>query len=344
MREMSRSGANPKPQAAARMADVAAVAKVSAMTVSRALRDPRSVTAETLRRIKLAIDATGYVPNLIAGSLASRRTNIVGMIVPSLRNAQFTETIKGVSDILGNGHHLMIADSGYALKGEEVAIRAFLAQRVCGIILHNTKHTLRTVAMLRNAAIPCVEVGNLVRDPIDMAVGFSNHAAGLVMTEYLIARGYRRIGFIGLPVKDNERVAERLAGYHAALTRAGLAARPAHVCESRPGLIGGAAAFVRLVEDVPELDAIFITGDVLAPGAVLAANRLGWAIPGRIAIAASDDDEIQESVSPALTTLRFPRYEIGRRAAGMLLDRLQGRSSGSAVLDLGFQLIERGSV
>ena len=191
--------------------------------------------------------------------------------------------------------------------------------------------------------IPCVEVGNLVRNPIDMAVGFSNHDAGLMMTEYLIARGYRRIGFISLPVKDNERVTERLAGYHAALTRAGLEAKPAYVSESRPGLIGGAEAFVRLVEAVPRLDAIFITGDVLAPGAVLAANRRGWDIPRRIAIAASDDDEIQESVSPPLTTLRFPRYEIGRRAAGMLLDRLQGRSSGSAVLDLGFQLIERAS-
>lgn len=325
------------------MADVAAVAQVSAMTVSRALRNPKSVTAETLRRIREAIETTGYVPNQIAGSLASRRTNIVGMIVPSLRNAQFTETIKGVSDILGSGHHLMIADSGYSLKGEEVAVRAFLAQRVCGIILHNTKHTGRSVVMLRNAGIPCVEVGNLVRNPIDMVVGFSNHDAALAMTEYLISRGYRSIGFISLPAKDNERVAERLAGYRTALTRAGLPARPAHVCESRPGLTGGAEAFVRLVEASPELGSVFITGDVLAPGAVLAANRRGWKIPGRIAIAASDDDEIQESVSPALTTLRFPRYEIGRRAAGMVLDRLQGRSSGPAVLDLGFQLIKRDS-
>ena len=325
------------------MADVAAVAQVSAMTVSRALRNPKSVTAETLRRIREAIEATGYVPNQIAGSLASRRTNIVGMIVPSLRNAQFTETIKGVSDILGGGHHLMIADSGYSLKGEEVAVRAFLAQRVCGIILHNTKHTGRSVVMLRNAGIPCVEVGNLVRNPIDMAVGFSNHDAALAMTEHLISRGYRSIGFISLAAKDNERVAERLAGYRTALTRAGLPARPAYVCESRPGLTGGAEAFVRLVEASPELDSVFITGDVLAPGAVLAANRRGWKIPGRIAIAASDDDEIQESVSPALTTLRFPRYEIGRRAAGMVLDRLQGRSSGPAVLDLGFQLMKRDS-
>jgi LacI family gluconate utilization system Gnt-I transcriptional repressor len=325
------------------MADVAAAAAVSAMTVSRALRDPRSVTAATLRRIRRAIEATGYVPNLVAGSLASRRTNIVGMIVPSLRNAQFTETIKGISDILGPGHHLMIADSGYSPKGEEVAIRAFLAQRVCGIILHNTRHTGRSVEMLRAAAIPCVEVGDLVRNPLDMAVGFSNRDAGLTMTNYLIARGHRRIGFISLPLKDNERVAERLAGYRAALEAVGLEARADYVCESHPGLIGGGEAFVRLLEASPELDSAFITGDVLAPGAVLAANRRGWDIPGRIAIVASDDDEIQESVSPPLTTLRFPRYEIGRRAAGMVLDRLQGRSSGPAVLDLGFRLIERAS-
>ncbi len=325
------------------MADIAAMADVSAMTVSRALRDPNSVTAETLRRIEAAIDATGYVPNRVAGSLASRRTNVVGLIVPSLRNSLFVETIQGVADILGPAHDLMIADSGYALKGEEVAIRAFLAQRVCGVVLHNTAHTVRSRAMLRDAGVPCVETGNLIRKPIDMAVGFSNRDAARAMTEYLIRRGYRRIGFVSLPTSDNDRAAERRAGYLAALERAGLPADPARIVESPPGLRSGGTALVRLVESEPGVDAVFLSGDVLATGALLEANRRGWAVPGKVAIAGSDDSELQDSVTPPLTTLRFPRYEIGRRAAGMLLDRLQGRSSGPAVLDLGFEIIERAS-
>jgi LacI family gluconate utilization system Gnt-I transcriptional repressor len=327
----------------ARMADVAQMAGVSAMTVSRVLRDPNCVTPKTLRRIEAAIDATGYVPNRVAGSLASRRTNIVGLIVPSLRNSLFAETIKGVSDILGAEYPLMIADSGYSLKGEEAAIRAYLGQRICGIVMHNTKHTPRSRAMLEEAGIPSVETGNLVRQPIDMAVGFSNHDAAAAMTRHLIDRGYRRIGFVSLPIKDNDRAAERKAGYLTALSRAPIAVDPDLILESPPGLKSGGEALVRLIEAAPDIDAVFLSGDVLATGALLEANRRGWVVPGRIAIVGSDDSELQECVSPPLTALRFPRYEIGRRAAGLLLDRLAGRSSGPAIVDLGFEIIERAS-
>lgn len=333
----------PNGRRAARMTDIAAMAGVSAMTVSRVLRDPGCVTPETLRRIEAAIEETGYVPNRLAGSLASRRSSVVGMIVPSLRNSLFVETIQGVSDILGAEHPLLIADSGYTLKGEEVAIRAFLAQRISGVVLHNTKHTPRSRTMLKEAGIPCIETGNLIRQPIDMSVSFSNHDAACAMTAYLLGRGYRRIGFVSLPIRDNDRAAERKAGYLSALAQAGIAADPARITESLPGLRNGGQALVRLMEASPDIDAVFLSGDVLATGALLEANRRGWKVPERVAIAGSDDNELQESVSPPLTTLRFPRYEIGRRAAAMLLDRLGGRSDGSAVLDLGFEIMERDS-
>lgn len=331
---------NPK---GARMTDVASMAGVSAMTVSRVLRDPSCVTPQTLSRIEAAIEATGYVPNRVAGSLASRRTNIVGLIAPSLRNSLFVETIKGVSDILGAAHHLMIADSGYSLKDEEAAIRAFLGQRICGIVLHNTKHTSRSRAMLKEAGIPCVETGNLTSQPVDMAVGFSNHDAAMAMTGHLLKRGYSRIGFVSLPTKDNDRAAERRSGYLSALTIGAIAIDPALIIESPPGLRSGGEALIRLTQAAPDIDAVFLSGDVLATGALLEANRRGWDVPGRIAIAGSDDNELQECVSPPLTTLRFPRYEIGRHAAGLLLDRLSGRSSGQAIVDLGFEVVERAS-
>src|SRR5687768_5886485 len=162
----------------ARMEDVAKLAGVSAMTVSRALRNPAIVTPDTFNRIKKAIETTGYLPNRVAGSLSSRRTNVIGLIVPSLRNAVFVETIQGVADMLGHQFDLMIAHSGYTLKGEEAAVLAFFSQRVCGIILHNTKHTPRVLRLVREAALPCVETGNLGSSaPIEMAVGFSNRDA-----------------------------------------------------------------------------------------------------------------------------------------------------------------------
>jgi LacI family gluconate utilization system Gnt-I transcriptional repressor len=326
-----------------RMRDVARLAGVSAMTVSRALRDPASVSADTLARITEAVARTGYLPNRLAGGLSSRRGSAVGMVVPSLRNSLFAETIQGVADILGQQHPLMIANSGYTLAGEEAAVEAFLAQRVCGVLLHNTRHTARVRTLIRDSGTPCIETGNLVRRPLDMAVGFSNYEAGQTMTEHLITRGYRRIAFVGLSWRDNDRAAERLAGYRAALASHSLVEDPGLVMESPPGLAAGGAALARLMAlDLPP-DAAFFSGDVLASGAVLEAQRRGWAVPGHIAIAGSDDSDLQASLTPALTTLRFPRYEIGRRAAGMLLDHLHGRSCGYAVLDLGFELIERAS-
>ena len=136
------------------MADVAQLAGVSAMTVSRALRNPNVVTPETLKRIETAIKETGYLPNRIAGSLSSQRTNVVGLIVPSLRNAVFVETIRGVADMLGPIFDLMIAHGGYTLKGEEEAVVAFLSQRVCGMILHNTRHTPRTLRLIGKPPCP----------------------------------------------------------------------------------------------------------------------------------------------------------------------------------------------
>jgi LacI family gluconate utilization system Gnt-I transcriptional repressor len=327
----------------ARMEDVAKLAGVSAMTVSRALRNPAIVIPETLKRIEQAIETTGYLPNRVAGSLSSRRTNVIGLIVPSLRNAVFVETIQGVADMLGQQFDLMIAHSGYTLKGEEAAVLAFLSQRVCGVILHNTKHTPRVRRMIKEAALPCVETGNLGPRPIEMAVGFSNRGAARAMTEYLIGRGYRRIGFVSLPLKDNDRAFERRAGYIAALEAHGISPNLDRMLEASPGLDSGGKALVQLVEGDPKIDSVFLTGDVLATGAVLEANRRGWKVPDRVAIAGSDDDEFQANVLPPLTSIRFPRYEIGRRAAGMVMDRVLGRSTGSAVLDLGYEIIQRAS-
>jgi len=326
-----------------RMADVGRLAGVSAMTVSRALRDPQSVATATLRRIEQSIKTTGYLPNRIAGSLSSRRSNVIGLVVPSLRNSLFAETIQGVADALGSAYDLMVADSGYALKGEEAAILAFLRQRVCGIVLHNTKHTPTARRQLADAEIPCVETGNLIREPIDMAVGFSNFSAGFAMSEYLIRRGYRRIAFVSLPTADNDRAAQRRAGFLAALERQQMKADSRIILETGSGLRGGAEALVRIMKSGRRCDAVFLTGDVLATGAVLEANRRGWKIPERIAIAGSDDNELQESVRPSITSIRFPRYEIGRRAGAMLVERVQGRPVGRAIIDLGFEIMERES-
>lgn len=324
--------------------DVARHAGVSPMTVSRALRDPDKVSAEMRRRVDDAVRQIGYLPNRIAGSLSSNRSNVVGLILPSVRNSLFANTIQGVSDVLrANGHYLMIADSGYSLADEEAAIYAFLQQRVCGIVLHNTKHTDRARELIERARVPVIEIGNLTPRPLDMTVSYSNYAASRAMTLHLAERGYRKIGFVTLPLKDNDRSIERRRGYLAALAELGRAEDPRVILEMPSGISAGADAIARLVEADEKPDAVFFAGDVLAIGALLECQRRGWAVPGRIAIATFDDVDLLRYVTPSITSVRIPRYEIGKRSAEVLLDRIGGKATGPQAVDVGFDIVQRES-
>jgi LacI family gluconate utilization system Gnt-I transcriptional repressor len=326
------------------MKDVAKLAGVATMTVSRALNSPERLSPDTLARVRSVIDAIGYVPNRVAGSLSSNRTNLVALIVPSLRNALYAETIQGISDVLRKHNlQLMISDSGYSLEQEEELIAAHIAQRPCGIILHNTTHTERAEQMLRSAGTPCVETGNLRGDPIDMLVSYSNFEAGKAMAAHLVGLGYRKFGFASLPVKFSDRLRERRKGFLAGLKKAGIVVPPSMILEVGEGLESGRLALAQLVKTDPGVRAVFFAGDVLAAGAVLECQRLGLSVPSRIAVAASDDNDLMQHTSPALTTVRFPRYRIGARSAELIVGRRAGQVREPVREDLGFEVIRRGS-
>jgi LacI family gluconate utilization system Gnt-I transcriptional repressor len=327
----------------ARMRDVADAAGVSMMTVSRALREPQKLSEETRKVVLDAVRRIGYVPNSIAANLASNRSSVVGQIVPSIQNSLYSDTAKGSSDVLRNaGLHLLLADSGYSLEEEEALIGALLAQRVCGLILHNTDHTPRALQMIERAGVPVIETGDMPRRPLDMAVSYSNAEASKAMTLHLAARGYSRIGFVSLDPKTNRRARERRRGYLAALKVLGIEKDPLLMSEVESGLAGGAQALSDVMTRAPDVQAIFFAGDVLAVGALFEAQRRGWSVPGRIAIAGFDDLDILQHTVPRLTCLRLPRLEIGRRSAEALLARLRGEAV-AVRLDLGFDVIQRES-
>lgn len=326
------------------MQDVARRASVSAMTVSRALRAPSTVSEETRGRIARAVRDVGYVRNELAGGLrAFNRTKLVAAIVPSVRNSLFAATTQGMSDALrARGINLMLGDSHYSRDEETELINAFLAQRPSGMVLHDSVRSTRARKLLLKAGIPIVEVGDLTRSPLDMVVSFSNFGAGKAMTRHLIERGYRRIGFASLATSITARSAARLGGYKAALRQAARQVDPALIIEVEGGFASGAAALVKLVDE--GADAIFFAGDVLAVGAALECQRRGWAIPDRVAIASFDDHEIASQVSPPLTALKLPRYEIGRRAAELILERHDGvKHRKPIIVDLGFEILARES-
>ncbi len=169
------------------MADVAAAAGVSAVTVSRTLSSPSTVMPETRARITEAIKAVGYVPNNVAGSLRSKRSNLVATVIPSITHKFLSRMIQGISDVLmPSGLHLVLSTSGETLISEQAAVLSFLAQRPRGFLLHNTVHTDECRRLLRNSGVPVIETGDLASDPIGVAVSYSNYAAAVALTQHLV--------------------------------------------------------------------------------------------------------------------------------------------------------------
>ena len=327
-----------------RLADVASAAGVSAMTVVRVLRAPEKVAASTRARVEEVIRVTGYTPDLIARGLASNRSGLIAAVIPVLTNSLIAEIMQGLTDALAaQGLHLLLGASGFSAAEEEVLVRAFLSQRVDGIYLSGVGHGVETVRMLQRSGIPVVEGGNLTAKPIDMLVGFSNVEAACAITRYLVQRRYAPIGYIGAFPVDNDRARDRRRGYELALGAGRRKVDPGLCVETTLDIDAGARAVAALLDRRPDVRAVFCSADALAVGALYECQRRGLAIPADIAIAGFDDIPIAGQVVPALTTIRVPRYDIGRQAGVMLCERLAGRRPRRSVVDTGFELVQRDS-
>jgi LacI family gluconate utilization system Gnt-I transcriptional repressor len=326
------------------LVDVARVARLSPITVSRALREPHKVSSQARARVAKAVATTGYVPDLVASSLTSRRTRLVGLVVPTITSSIYASTIAGLSNALRDrGFQALIGDSGYTLDGEEKLVAAFVGRRVDGIVLSNVEHTPATRRLLSRARMPVVETGNLTHDPIDMVVGFSNYEAGRAMMNHLVARGHRTIGFIGASTQGNPQAADRRRAYAEVQAAHRLPHARTLIAECASDLEAGGRALLDILARHPRATAIFAASEVRAIGALLACLRHRFAVPERIAIAGFNDAGMGAHLVPALTTVRVPRHEIGRRAASMILDRLDGRAIAEPVVDVGFEIVVRES-
>lgn len=327
-----------------RLRDVARIARVSTMTVARVLRDPSKVAPDTRARVRRVLRQTGYTPDLIARGLVSKRSGLVGVIVPVLSNSLIAEIVQGLTSALAEGGlHAVLGVSDFKLEEEEAMIRAFLSRRVDAIYLSGVLRSPGSRRMLVESTIPVVEGANLGERPIDMAVGHSNLAAAFETTRHLIDRGYDPIGYISAPLRDNDRAQDRRRGYDAALLGAGRNVNADLCVEAQLGLTSGAQAMATLLKRTPRVRAVFCYSDVLAAGAHFECLRRGLAIPGDIAIAGYDDLELASQIVPSLTSLRVPQYEIGRRAGEMICRRLAGEPVDEKIVNTGYKLIVRES-
>lgn len=327
-----------------RIEEVARLAGISPITVSRTLNHPDKVAEATRVAVWKAIEQIGYVPNRLAGGLASNKSHTVGVVLPSITNAAFAERVQGMTDVLSAaGFNLLLGLSGNSLAGELEHVMAFLGQRVAALALTGTVHEDRTRSLLVRAAIPVVEIPIISGRLIDMAVGYSSEGASHAMVAHLARCGYRRVAFISVPIAGNQLIEERLKGYRRAVAELGLDPDPALVVEARFSPASSARAFVELLARRPDLDAVFCVSDLQAIGCMLEARRRGIRVPEDIGIAGYDDVELAQEFVPSLTSVRFDRYEMGRQAAGLLLARIRGETPAQTVVDVGFEVVARAS-
>lgn len=323
------------------MEDVARLAGVSMITVSRVLNSPGKVASKTREAVLAAIRKSGYVPNLTAGSLASNKSRIIGAIVPTIDNSIFAETVRGLSETLAaGGFQLLLGQSGYDEVVEESLVQAFLGRRVDGLVLTGGTHSKTTHAHLRQSGVPVVETWDLPAKPIDLVAGFSNFEAGRTVAVYLLANGRKKLGFAGGP---DERSAARLAGMRAALKGKRGASLQVTRLETGASFQGGRSVIAHYAEAGTLPQAIFFGNDALAAGALLECQSRAIAVPARLAIVGFADLAIASAMEPALTTVRVPTRRMGEDAGQMLLARLAGQAMDEQVRDLGFELVKRAS-
>ena len=321
--------------------DVAKLAGVSAITVSRALKTPSIVAPETLARIQDAVSRTGYVPNLMAGGLASNRSGLVAALVPTIAGSVFLETVQALTDAFDNaGCQLILGQSGYGGFREDALINAIVGRRPDGIVLTGIMHSPEGRKRLLASGIPVVETWDLTPTPIDMLVGFSHEKVGREVADYLYAKGYRHPAIV---TADDYRAGLRRSGFVQRMQALGVAQLPVHVVPAPTSLRDGREGLSALLLQAPDIDVVFCSSDVLAHGVLTEAQARGIEVPRDIAVMGFGDLAFASYVHPALTTVRIDGGAIGRQAAQFIMDRIEGRDVGERVRDIGFSIVSRQS-
>jgi LacI family gluconate utilization system Gnt-I transcriptional repressor len=324
----------------ATLIDVAKIAGVSPITVSRALNQPQLVRPDTLAKVQAAVQQTGYVKNMMAGALASNRSKLVALVLPTIANPIFAETVQAASDELtAGGYQLLLGLAGYEAWREELLVETILSRRPDGIILTGTLHTDNTRKQLQNANIPIVETWDMTSSPIDMLVGFSHEEIGHAIAQHLVEQGYRRIAILTV---DDPRGARRFQGLMAALAKHGVTVVGTESMPVPATFQLGREGAARLLDRHKGLDMIVASSDTLAHGALTEAASRGLRTPGDLGIMGFGDLELASHTSPPLSTVRVDGAQIGKLAARAILDRIAGAPAAAPrITDTGFQLIHR---
>lgn len=333
------------PRKAPTMADVARAAGVSPMTVSRAFKQVSSVSEATRTAILRAAEDLGYVLDSTASNLRSQRTDFIAVTIPSINNANFADTVGGLSDGLKDrGLQILLGYTNYDILEEERLVEQLLRRRPEAIVVTGGRHTDRTRRLLGNAGIPVIETWDLPDAPIGHVVGFSNAAAVQGMVDHFVARGLTRIAFIGGDADRDTRGTDRRAGFIGAMQRHGLDATRLIAAGVPPiSMREAAQAMGRLLDTLPDTEAVICVSDLSAFAALTECQRRGIAVPDRLSIAGFGEYEIGAISVPPLSTINPFARDIGTRTATLILNVLDGLQPTPARIEITPELLIRGS-
>lgn len=320
-----------RPQRPMTLRDVSEASGVSEMTVSRVLRNRGDVAEGTRERVLEAARQLGYVPNKIAGALASNRVNLVAVIIPSLSNMVFPEVMTGISEVLETTPlQPVVGVTNYRPEREEAVLYEMLSWRPSGVIIAGVEHTDAARAMLRAAQIPIVEIMDTDGEPVDSMVGISHRRAGREMAKAIVDAGYSRIGFLGTKMPLDHRARKRFEGFTEALAKAGLEVADQEFYEGGSALAKGREMTETILARSPDLDFLYYSNDMIGAGGLLWCLENGIDVPGRLGLAGFNGVELLDGLPRRLATMDACRLEIGRRAAALIAAHAGEDSSGGA--------------
>jgi LacI family gluconate utilization system Gnt-I transcriptional repressor len=321
--------------------DVARLAGVAPITASRAVNTPDQVSDDVRKKVADAIARTGYVPNLLAGGLASSRSRLVAAVVPTLLGPVFLPTVQALTESLAErGYQLMLGQSGYAGSREDDLLEAIIGRRPDGIVLTGIVHSSVGRKRLLASAIPVVETWDLTPTPLDMLVGFSHADVGRALAEFLWKKGRRRLAAIA---GDDERASRRTGAFVRAAEALGAAHVEVAVVAAPATLKSGRTALRDLLGRAGAVDALVCSSDMLALGVLTEARAAGIAVPDDLAVVGFGDLDFAADTDPPLTTVQINATAIGQQAAHFIVERAEGRDVDNRVVDIGFSIVERAS-
>lgn len=302
--------------------DVSEASGVSEMTVSRVLRNKGDVSATTRAKVLDATKSLGYVPNKIAGALASQRVNLVAVVIPSMSNMVFPEVMTGISEALDEtGLQPVVGITNYLPDREEKVLYEMLSWRPSGIIIAGLEQSDASRVMLENSGIPVVQIMDIDGDPIDAMVGISHRRAGRKMAEAILKSGYQNIGFMGTQMPLDHRARKRFEGFTQALAKQGVEIMDSEFYSGGSALAKGRQMTKSILKRSPELDFIYYSNDMIGAGGLLHLWDQDIEIPRQIGLAGFNKVELIDGLPLQLATMDSCRFEIGKKAAQIIASR-----------------------